>query len=97
MHTRIRNNCSNLHFDLFNNHLRESPNCDCGYEIENAEHYFFQCHLFIEHRIQMFHLIRKFHPLSVNKLLFGDISLNDTDNVNIFEAVQLFIKNTRRF
>ena len=36
----------------------------------------------------MFRSIRKFHPLSVNKLLFGDISLNFTDNENLFEAVQ---------
>ena len=86
-----------MHFDLFNNHLRESPECDCGYEIENAEHYLFQCNLFTDQRVQMFNLIRKFHPLSVNKLLLGDSSLNDTDNENIFEAVQQFIKNTRRF
>ena len=41
LHARLRNNCSNLNEDLYQNHLRLDPMCECGNEIENAEHYFF--------------------------------------------------------
>ena len=38
---RIRNNCSNLNNDLFNNHLHQDNTCpNCGAP-EDAEHYFF--------------------------------------------------------
>ena len=97
IHTRIRNNCSNLNSDLFDNHLQESASCDCGCENENAEHYLFICNRFSDLRIQMFHSLRRYHPLSVNKLLFGDSLLSDKDNEIIFEAVQTYIKNTHRF
>ena len=42
-HSRIRNKCSNLNNDLYQNHLKDSPLCDCGRSIEDAEHYFFRC------------------------------------------------------
>ena len=41
MHSRIRNNCSNLSNDLYHNHLTMNPLCSCNQEIENAEHFFF--------------------------------------------------------
>lgn len=37
-HARLRNNCSNLKADLHRNHLIPSSQCDCGQEIEDAEH-----------------------------------------------------------
>ena len=37
---RIRNKCSNLHCDLYFNKLRDNEVCDCGFEREDAEHYF---------------------------------------------------------
>ena len=40
IHARIRNNCSNLHADLYNNHLNLSPTCSCGAMVEDAEHFF---------------------------------------------------------
>ena len=43
MHARIRNQCSNLNGDLFKNYLSNSKACSCGYETEDADHYFFNC------------------------------------------------------
>ena len=40
LHTRIRNNCSALHNDLFHVNLIHSPSWSCGYSTENAEHFF---------------------------------------------------------
>ena len=39
VHARLRNNCSSLNNDLYLNHVREDPYCECGLSIENAEHY----------------------------------------------------------
>ena len=44
LHERLRNNCSDLNEDLYINHLRLDPMCDCNTRVENAEHYFFKCH-----------------------------------------------------
>ena len=43
MHSRIRNNCSNLSNDLHLNHITMNPLCSCNQEIENVENFFFHC------------------------------------------------------
>lgn len=97
LHARIRNKCSNLNNDLFNNHLSPTPLCNCNQGTEDAEHYLFICPNFAEHRITMFHSIRSFHPLNVTKLLFGDLNLTNDENASIFTAVQNYIKTSKRF
>ena len=97
LHCRIRNFCSNLHSDLFHNHLRDSPFCDCLEEIEDAEHYFFRCRRFIDQRLSLFHKTQHLHPLNTNLLLSGNINISYNDNVFLFEAVQKYIKDTARF
>ena len=37
--TRIRNNCSALHSDLFHANLIHNPSCSCGYSTENVDHF----------------------------------------------------------
>ena len=39
LHAIIRNKCSNLNNDLFNNHLSPTPVCNCCQETEDAEHF----------------------------------------------------------
>ena len=43
LHARIRNSCSNLLSDLYINHLSPSPTYSCSEEVEDADHYFFNC------------------------------------------------------
>ena len=94
---RIRNNCSNLHNDLFNNHLREDAHCpNCG-SVEDAEHYFFQCTMYRHQRLTLFYSTRPLHPLSPKLLLFGDENKPYAENIAIVEAVLNFIKDTKRF
>ena len=76
LHARLRNNCSNLNEDLYQTHLRLDPMCECGNEIENAEHYFFKCSRYKDIRAWLFRATRAFHPLSVRKLLFGIANLS---------------------
>ena len=97
LHARIRNNCSDLKSDLVKNHLTNSHSCSCGNINENATHFFFECENHSASRLEMFRKTRKFHPLSLNTLLFGKTTLSDDDNFLLFQAVQQYIKDTRRF
>ena len=97
LHARIRNNCSNLNLDLFNNFLRPDPTCSCQVEPENAEHYFLRCHKHTIQRLVLFNSLRNFLPLRLEILLYGNPNLTDAENKIIFESVHIFIKNSNRF
>ena len=71
LHARIRNSCSDLTCDLFQNHLTDDKKYTCGHDNETALHYFFECNDYSHQRIIMFHQTRNFHPLSFNAVLFG--------------------------
>ena len=95
LHARIRNNCSNLNLDLFNNFLRPDPTCSCQVEPENAEHYFLRCHKYTIQRLVLFNSLRNFLPLRLEILLYGNQNLTDAENEIIFESVHIFIKKLK--
>ena len=98
MHSRLRNNCSNLNNDLFLNRLSPNSTCQkCGHEKEDAEHYFMQCPFYTNERLRLFRATHHLHPLSVNTLLQGKNSRTNEENIFIFNQVQMFIKDTKRF
>ena len=76
-----------------------SPQCECGYGIEDPEHYFFYCLRFQEQRFQMFSTIEDVTDsvLNVKILLYGDENLDLEGNKKIFDAVHAFITSTARF
>ena len=90
----MRNNCSDLKFDLFSSHIAPDTICCCRHRVENAEHYLVQCPLYIAARIALFHQLRRFHPLNENMLLFGSETPNFADYSFIFTSVQLYIKES---
>ena len=97
IHSRLRNNCSNLNRDLFINHLRDDDLCECGQGKEDAEHFFFKCNVYNVARLKLFLDTRQFHPLSCQSLLFGSKRLNDTDNNTLMTSVRTYIRDTNRF
>lgn len=97
LHARIRNNCSDLKSDMYTNHLSNDRVCSCGYENENAEHFFFQCENYTNIRINLFRETRPFHPLSVDYILYGKPTLSNENNFLLFQAVQRYIRETKRF
>ena len=99
MHSRIRNNCSNLSNDLYLNHLTVNPLCGCNQEIENAEHYSFVVQNTQNKRLRLFHENREYYPLKISMTLIGDERLSLESNTKLFRAVQNYIKkkNTKRF
>ena len=50
LQTRLRLRCSDLNEDLHAINLADSPICSCGQEIEDAEHFLKDCHLYNQHR-----------------------------------------------
>ena len=96
MHTRIRTNSSALNTDLFRKNIVDSASCTCG-AIEDAYHFFFMCGRYTNQRNELFHDLDFIPHLSLNLLLYGDVSKSIDYNIRIFEAAQKFIERSRRF
>ena len=87
LHARIRNNCSNLNLDLFNNFLLPDPTCSCQVEPQNAERYFLRCHKHTIQRLVTFDSFRNFLPPRLEILSYGNPNLTDAENkstLNLF-------------
>ena len=97
LHTRLRTNCSNLNNDLFQKNITDSPLCLCG-NLEDAYHFLFVCPLYARQRIILHDSIAQFQfNLTLDLLLFSDLSLSYDANTQIFETVQKYIIDTKRF
>ena len=92
---RIRMQCSELLYHLYQNHVADSPNCPCGV-IETPEHYFFDCPL---HHIAREELTAELFQLqltpTLNTVLFGDAPSGNIPELVI--AVEKCITTTQRF
>ena len=97
LHTRLRTKCSALFSDLYHKNIVESPLCTTCHTIETSYHYFFQCKSFHLQRAVLMRRLSSFQPITLELILFGNISLPYQSNINIFEAVQTFIATSKRF
>ena len=97
IHARLRNGCSNLNSDLFNNHIRDDSHCDCGQEKEDFEHLIFSCPNYAQARLTFFHNTRLYHPISTNKLLYGLQGASDHSNKQLINSFHTYINATQRF
>ena len=97
LHTRIRNHCSDLNFHLYLNQFKDNVSCSCGYQIENAEHYFVHCPRYTDQRIQLFRDLHILHPLKLFILVYGSNKQYDDVNKHTFVSVHGFIRNSKRF
>ena len=95
-HARLRMHCSSLNEHLFSKNIVESPACVCG-EIEDTYHYIFTCPLYDSQRSGLFDVLRPIARLDLNTVLFGNDSLSDDANQQIFHHVQTYISKTKRF
>ena len=97
LHTRLRHRSSNLNADHFRVNLINDSGCVCGWVIEDAIHFFLECCLYVEAREQLTNNLQFLDSLFIETLLFGDDSLSEEQNAQIFKSVQLYIKQTKRF
>ena len=96
LHTRLRTKCSVLNYDLFIKHIVASQLCRCG-EVENAEYYFLKCSFYRNQRAKLIRTVSQFCRVTINCLLRGNSDLSYQRNVRIFEAVQAYIQDSKRF
>jgi hypothetical protein len=61
----------------------------CGCAFEDAIHFILECCLYNEAREEL--------KLKIEVLLFGDDTLTEMQNLQIFKSVQLYIKRTKCF
>ena len=97
IHTRLRHRSSNLNADHFMVNLINDPGCVCGWVAVDAIHFFLDCCLYVEAREQLTNNLQFLDSLLIKALLFGDDSLSEEQNAQIFKSVQLYIKQTKRF
>ena len=85
LHTRLRQNCSILKGDLFRCNLIDSCYCSCDNYVENNEHYFLHCKLFVNQRNVMLNNIRVFGlDLFINNILYGNSDFAYDVNCSLF-------------
>ena len=77
------------------------PNCICGYQNENVDHYLLFCNRYIVYRNKMLSslaiLNMKGVEINIDTLLFGIDFISDETNCKIFLIIQRYIKVTGRF
>ena len=96
LHARLRTKCSSLNHDLFLKHITESPLCRCG-AIENTDHYLMTCRLHRDQRAELINTVSQQTQVTLHILLYGNSMLSPQANIIIFEAVQKYINDTKRF
>ena len=99
MLTRIRQRSSSLKADLYGVNIIPSPACSCGAPIENADHYFFECPLYINQRNNLFiNLDRlQINDADVAVLTTGSHNYDENINRSIIQFAIKFIKDSQRF
>lgn len=101
LHSRLRNKCSSLNFDLYRCNLVPNATCNCGDNNETVDHYMLHCNNFTIHRNIM---LTRIHELDIgdlvvntDMLLYGSNMLPAHSNMRICILVQKYIKDSGRF
>ena len=98
LHTRLRTGCNPLNYDLYSKNTIESPFCNCRFgNIENADHFFFRCHLYRNHRQELMDTLSQHGNITLNIILNGYLNLSNESSIAIFEVVQRYIQRTKLF
>ena len=96
LHARLRTNCSSLANDLFSKNIVDSPYCLCG-QVETCHHFFFLCPRYLHLRDDLKNAVCRHSNFDLHTLLFGDSSISNEKNAEIFSAVHLYISKSNRF
>ena len=97
IHAQLRLQCSNLKAHLYSLHVIDDPTCSCTTGNEENFHFFFQCPMYFVQRQELANTIRQLTSFTINVLLYGDESLDNNANQDIFAAVHKFIQDSGRF
>ena len=73
------------------------PSCSCTNPIEDATHYFLECPLYTDQRVNLIADISQITEVGVDVILHGKEELPFENNIKIFQAVHEFITTSERF
>ena len=71
--------------------------CGCGYAVEDARHFFFDCPLYNDQRNNPNAGLISFDVTDLKMLLNGNPNLDNNMNSSVQETVMKYIKDTHRF
>ena len=89
--------CSNLKSHLVLLHVEDDYTCQCSHNIEDTQHYFFECPLYYTHRLTLSASLNAIGKFDLQTILFLDSDVDDNTNLIILQAVHKYIKDTGRF
>ena len=95
-HTRLRAKCSSLNQHLHSKNVIDNPLCACG-SVETTNHFLLECPQYIQARRDVITTLCNFCVPGLNNLLYGDTNLNNHHNKLIFQTVQKYISDSKRF
>jgi len=81
----------------FKFNLKDNPGCACGFECENVIHFFLECPINEHIRNILVLILQIYRAIDIDIILHGNENLTEAQNVDIFTAVQTFIRNSHRF
>ena len=87
---QLRMGCSILKKHLFDLHVIDSPDCICGHNMEDCNHYLLFCPLYQIMRITMLDSMSEIMPIeniNVQGILHGNTELNLNDNIKIVDSL----------
>ena len=88
---------SDLNHDLFKRHLSNGTACNCGFPIENANHFLLNCPLYQQVRNRTIALLSNDVKSNVTTLLCGSESKTCNENFEILRTVGEFVVESNRF
>ena len=97
IHAQLRMQCSNLKAHLFVLHVVENTTCQCSHNIEDSQHFFFECPLYFTHRLRLSTTLQALGKFDLKTILFLDPDQDEETNKIILKAVHKYIKETGRF
>ena len=92
----MRMHSSQLNNHLYRNNITQNKFCTCGIE-ETIFHFFFECTHYVSSRDILLNETLSFLNLTMKKVLHGDESLNNYENIRLHAAVSKYIVSTGRF
>jgi hypothetical protein len=67
------------------------------FECANVIHFFLECPINEHIRNTLFLILQIYEAIAIDIILHGNENLTEAQNVDIFTAVQTFIRNSHRF
>ena len=97
-HAQLKMKCSLLSGHLYDLHVVDSLACQCGFDLEDINHFVFNCPLFGAERTELLTNLLTLGITNVNLslLLIGCDDYGEKHNKNIFKFVHHFIDSTGR-